>query len=83
MRLNVTDKDSRPHQCDARYLLCPLPVLKARRLLLSMPKGGVIEVLATDPKSEDEFKLFCADEGYLFLGARKNGDVYHITVLKE
>ena len=34
---------------DATGLLCPLPVLKARRALKPLAPGGVLEVLATDP----------------------------------
>src|SRR5256885_11516111 len=34
---------------DAAGLLCPLPVLKARRALKAVPPGGILEVLATDP----------------------------------
>ena len=36
---------------DATGLLCPLPVLKARRALKPLAPGGVLEVLATDPGS--------------------------------
>jgi hypothetical protein len=34
---------------DATGLLCPLPVLKARRALKPLAPGAVLEVLATDP----------------------------------
>ena len=35
---------------DATGLLCPLPVLKARRALKAVPAGGILEVLATTPE---------------------------------
>ena len=34
---------------DARDLICPIPVLKARKALNALPAGAVLEVLATDP----------------------------------
>jgi tRNA 2-thiouridine synthesizing protein A len=34
---------------DATGLLCPLPVLKARRALKPLAPRAVLEVLATDP----------------------------------
>lgn len=49
---------------DARGLICPLPVLKARKVLLSMKAGEKLRVLATDASAPDDFRLFCADAGH-------------------
>ena len=48
---------------DATGLLCPLPVLKARRALKAVPAGGVLEVLATDPGATKDFQHFCQTTG--------------------
>ena len=48
---------------DATGLLCPLPVLKARRALKSIPAGGLLEVLATDPGATKDFEHFCNTTG--------------------
>ena len=48
---------------DATGLLCPLPVLKARRALKAVPAGGVLEVLATDPGATKDFEHFCQTTG--------------------
>jgi tRNA 2-thiouridine synthesizing protein A len=48
---------------DATGLLCPLPVLKARRALKSLAPGAVLEVLATDPGAIKDFEHFCATTG--------------------
>jgi tRNA 2-thiouridine synthesizing protein A len=48
---------------DARGLLCPLPILKAKKALNGMPPGGVLEVLATDPGSVADFEAFCRITG--------------------
>lgn len=48
---------------DATGLLCPLPVLKARRALRDVPAGGVLEVLATDPGATKDFEHFCETTG--------------------
>ncbi len=48
---------------DATGLLCPLPVLKARRALKAVPAGGVLEVLATDPGAVKDFEHFCRTTG--------------------
>ncbi|HLY45372.1 MAG TPA: sulfurtransferase TusA family protein [Stellaceae bacterium] len=54
---------------DATGLLCPLPVLKARRALRSVPAGGVLEVLATDPGAVKDFEHFCRTTGCELLEA--------------
>jgi tRNA 2-thiouridine synthesizing protein A len=48
---------------DATGLLCPLPVLKARRALKAVPAGGVLEILATDPGAIKDFAHFCQTTG--------------------
>jgi tRNA 2-thiouridine synthesizing protein A len=48
---------------DATGLLCPLPVLKARRALKPLAPGAVLEVLATDPGSTKDFEHFCQTTG--------------------
>ena len=37
------------HHLDARGMKCPLPVLKARKLMKDLTNGDVLEVHATDP----------------------------------
>lgn len=49
---------------DATGLLCPLPVLKARKLLQAMQPGQVLEVRATDPMAPLDFAAFCARAGH-------------------
>src|SRR2546421_12905520 len=48
---------------DATGLLCPLPVLKARRALKAVPAGGILEVLATEPGATKDFEHFCQTAG--------------------
>jgi len=53
---------------DARGLLCPLPVLKARKRLLAMPQGAVLRVLADDPAAIVDMPHFCAATGHGLIG---------------
>lgn len=48
---------------DTTGLLCPLPVLKARRALKPLAAGAVLEVLATDPGAVKDFEHFCETTG--------------------
>ena len=52
---------------DARALLCPLPVLRARKRLMALPPGAVVEVLATDAMALVDLPHFCAEAGHQHL----------------
>jgi tRNA 2-thiouridine synthesizing protein A len=65
----MTDAAPADSILDATGLLCPLPVLKARRALRGVPAGGVLEVLATDPGAAKDFEHFCHTTGCELLSA--------------
>ena len=50
---------------------CPIPVLRARKLCQSVPKGNIIKVIATDPLAEGGFRHFCEQSNYEFLDIKK------------
>lgn len=52
---------------DARDLICPIPVLKARKALNALPAGAILEVLATDPAAPKDFEAFCQATGNALL----------------
>ena len=43
---------------DARGLLCPLPVLRARKSMKTLNIGETLEILATDNGSVADFAVF-------------------------
>ena len=59
---------------DAKGLLCPLPVLKARKALKAMAGGEVLEVLATDKGAPKDFIAFCETTGDELLESREEAD---------
>ena len=59
---------------DARGLICPLPVLKARKRLLAMRPGAVLRLRATDPAAVVDVPHFCRDAGHQFLADTPDGD---------
>lgn len=66
-------------ELDARDLLCPLPVLKARKRLLAMQPGEVLRVWATDPAALIDMPHFCAQTGHDYLGAsERDGATAHL-----
>lgn len=52
---------------DALGLLCPLPVLKARKRLRSMAPGAVLRLLADDPAAVIDVPHFCAEAGHALI----------------
>jgi tRNA 2-thiouridine synthesizing protein A len=55
-------------EVDARGLLCPLPVLRARKMLLSMAEGEVLRVYADDRMALVDLPHFCRQAGHEYLG---------------
>lgn len=51
-------------ELDALGLLCPLPVLKARKRLEPLTSGQVLRVLADDPAAVVDMPHFCAEAGH-------------------
>ena len=68
---------------DATGLLCPLPVLKARRALKPLAAGAVLEVLATDPGAVGDFEHFCRTTGCELLEATEAPDGVLRFLLKK
>ena len=53
---------------------CPIPVLKARKLAQEIPKGTIVNVIATDPLAKADFEHYCQQSGYDFLEFTKKGN---------
>ncbi len=53
---------------DALGLLCPLPVLKLRKVLRDSPNGAIVKLIADDPAAEVDVAHFCNETENIFLG---------------
>ncbi|MCA0872881.1 sulfurtransferase TusA family protein [Seohaeicola saemankumensis] len=67
---------------DAIGLLCPLPVLKARKRLKSMPTGAVLHLLADDPAAVIDVPHFCTEQGHHYLG-QSEADGHQIYLIRK
>ena len=54
-------------ELDTCGLLCPLPVLKARKRLQAMVPGENLRILADDPAARIDFPHFCAEQKHELL----------------
>ncbi|RVT86830.1 sulfurtransferase TusA family protein [Rhodobacteraceae bacterium CCMM004] len=62
---------------DALGLLCPLPVLKARKRLRAMAPGAVLRVRADDPAAAIDIPHFCAEAGHEMLHVEEHDAAQH------
>lgn len=69
--LRISEQTMLPHEADqeldATGLSCPLPVLRAHRILKTMQSGEVLRLLSTDPASRKEIPAFCEQTGHRLL----------------
>jgi tRNA 2-thiouridine synthesizing protein A len=57
---------------DARGLRCPLPVLRAGKVLRDMAPGARLRVLADDPVAVVDIPHFCKEAGHALLDQRED-----------
>lgn len=67
---------------DVQGLNCPLPILKAKLILSSLPSGERLEVLATDPGSVRDFTLYCETSGNRLVESSEMQGVYRYLIEK-
>jgi tRNA 2-thiouridine synthesizing protein A len=67
-------------QFDAKGMKCPLPVLRARRLLKEMKPGEQIEIEATDPGAPMDFVHFCETTGHRLVESGERDGVFLIRI---
>lgn len=65
---------------DARGLICPLPVLKTRKVLLTMNNLDVVHITATDKATLRDFPLFCAETGHFIKEMEDKGPEINIVI---
>lgn len=67
-------------ELDCTGLICPLPVLRARKALKTLGPGQVLRVTATDPGAPRDFVAFCHATGHALIGNDEAGGVYAFTI---
>ena len=61
-------------ELDTRGLLCPLPVLKLRKLVKSTKKKDIIKLITDDPAAIVDVPHFCNEQGHKLLeSSHENG----------
>ena len=68
---------------DFSGLKCPLPVLKAKRVLKNLEKGRKVTFISDDPASPIDFSHFSENEGYNLSIKTNESGKYYFTLFKK
>lgn len=65
---------------DTTGMNCPIPILKAKKAMKDIPYGDMLEVLATDPGSVDDFAAFCKATGYTLVSSQQKDGIFTFLI---
>lgn len=68
---------------DLQGLMCPMPLLKAKQALNRMEPAQTLGVLATDPGSERDFKVFAQQSGNELLNWSAQDGLFAYLIRKK
>jgi tRNA 2-thiouridine synthesizing protein A len=64
-------------------MTCPLPVLRANRVLRGLAPGEKLRVLATDRASIADFRAYCRETGHDLLAFSEEGVTLSFTIRRR
>jgi len=70
-------------EVDARGLVCPMPLLKAKRALNTLNRGDRLRVLATDSGSQRDFRVFAEQSGHCLLSSSVDDEGVYSYLLEK
>lgn len=68
------------YSLDARYLLCPVPVIRTQEKVRELTAGDVLRISCTDPGAEWDLSSWCRVHGHQFLSMEKVERELMITI---
>ncbi len=69
-------------ELDCQGMLCPLPILKTKKVIDTMSSGQVLKMLSTDAGSINDMKAWTRATGNELVHQITDGDVYTYWVRK-
>jgi tRNA 2-thiouridine synthesizing protein A len=68
---------------DVKGMACPLPVLRANRVLRGLPPGARLRILATDRAAIGDFQAYCRETGHALLAWSEEGGVLSFVIRRK
>jgi tRNA 2-thiouridine synthesizing protein A len=75
--------NSQEQTLDVTGLLCPLPVLKARKRLEAMAADSILHVVATDPMAAIDMPHFCTEQGHALMRYETVDAQHHFWIRRK
>ena len=79
----LADMNNETTHLDARGLLCPLPVLKARKRLKAIAFGETLTMVADDPAAVIDVPHFCMEAGHELVSSDADGNDQTYVIRKS
>ena len=70
-------------EVDASGLMCPLPLLRLKKILVTMERGEIVKVIATDPAAHLDFGVFTNQSGHQIIELIKQDDKQIFYIKKK
>jgi tRNA 2-thiouridine synthesizing protein A len=70
-------------EVDASGLQCPLPLLRLKKALMTMPSGDIVKVIATDPAAHLDFGVYTDQAGHQIIKLIKDAQVQVFYIKKK
>ena len=68
---------------DLKGLMCPMPLLKAKKALNELQPLQILRVQATDPGSVRDFSVFASQSGHILLSSTEEGGIFTYQIQKK
>ena len=68
---------------DLKGLMCPMPLLKAKKALNELEPLQVLRVQATDPGSVRDFSVFTSQSGHKLMSSREEDGIFIYLIQKK
>ena len=68
---------------DLSGLMCPMPLLKAKKALNGMEAAQLLRIRATDPGSVRDFEVFAKKSGHSLLTSEVQDDTFIYVLQKK
>jgi tRNA 2-thiouridine synthesizing protein A len=68
---------------DVKGMACPLPVLRANRVLRGLPAGARLRVLATDRAAVADFQAFCRETGHALIAWSEEKGTFSFVIRRR
>jgi tRNA 2-thiouridine synthesizing protein A len=83
----MSDQDSDQiipeYRLDTTGLVCPVPILMAKKKLAAMAAGSTLEILATDPAAPQDIAAFCKATGNALVDSGRRGETSWFLVRRK